>query len=166
MASELARKYHSITFKKTSNGQTVTKNTWDDWHLIPSSRPMFMQPTPLYKYVDIPGRDGQLDTTDYLIGRPTYSDRKGAFEFFIQNGNRYYESVRASLASYFDGSKILAYLEDDYNTSAGKYNYCYQGRFVFKGWTPGKDYSQVSIEYQVGPYRMTETNAGLKEAGL
>ena len=45
--------YHSITIG--------SKNTWDDWYLIPSSRPVVNPPKPKTKYIDIPGADGHLD---------------------------------------------------------------------------------------------------------
>ena len=45
--------YHSITFGE--------KNTWDDWHLIPSSRPVFNPPVFREKFIDIPGVSGLLD---------------------------------------------------------------------------------------------------------
>ena len=43
--------YHSITFDNE-------KNTWDDWHLIPSSRPLVAPPSIKSNYVDVAGVDG------------------------------------------------------------------------------------------------------------
>ena len=70
--------YHSITFGD--------KNTWDDWHLIPSSRPLFNPPTPKTKYQDIPGANGKLDLSEALTGYPVYDNRIGSFEFYVMNG--------------------------------------------------------------------------------
>ncbi len=42
--------YHSITIGN--------KNTWDDWHLIPATRPLFNPPTVKTNMVNIPGGDG------------------------------------------------------------------------------------------------------------
>ena len=47
--------YHSITIGD--------KNTWDDWHLIPATRPLFNPPTVKENMVNIPGGDGVLDLT-------------------------------------------------------------------------------------------------------
>ena len=143
---------YSMTFKSGN----LTRNTWSDWRLIPSSKPVFPQPTPAYKYVDIPGRDGQLDITDYLIGRPTYSDRKGTFEFIIAGDYINPDALRQELASFFKGQRMEVTLSEDRGIK-------YKGRFFFRGLTPDKTFSKVSIEYQVDPYRYTYSD---EEAGL
>ena len=144
--------YHSVIFQDGN----IRYNTWDNWRLIPSSRPTIVQPTPVFKYVDIPGRDGQLDTTDYLVGRPTYSDRKGSFEFYVANDGVAWTSRRTQIASVLNGKKMKMILEDEPN-------YYYYGRIFFKEWKPDPQFSKVIIEYQVGPYRYL-TNG--QEAGL
>lgn len=144
--------YHSLIFQ---DGNTRV-NTWDDWRLIPSSRPTLVQPTPVYKYVEIPGSDGTLDTTDYLIGRPTYSDRKGQFEFYVYNDGTDWVNRRAQIASFLTGKKMKMFLEDDPN-------YYYYGRFFFKEWRSEANFSKVVIEYQVAPYRYLNNG---EEAGL
>ena len=144
--------YHSVIFQDGN----VRKNTWDNWRLIPSSRPTVVQPTPLFKNVDIPGKDGTLDITDYLIGRPTYSDRKGSFEFYVSNDGTSWTARRASIASFLNGKKMKMILEDEPQ-------YYYYGRFFFKEWRSEPQFSKVVIDYQVGPYRYLLDG---KEAGL
>ena len=138
---------YSLTFKSGN----VTKNTWSDWHLVPSAKPEFVQPTALYKYVDIPGRDGQLDLTDYLIGRPTYSDRKGTFEFIIASQYIDIKALRQELASFFKGQRMEV-------TSSEESSLKYKGRFFFKGITSDKSNTRVTIEYQVDPYRYNSSD--------
>ena len=70
--------YHSITFGD--------RNTWDDWHLIPSTRPLFNPPDAKTHYVDIPGANGQLDLIESLTGYPLYENRTGSIEFYVANG--------------------------------------------------------------------------------
>ena len=144
--------YHSLIFQ---HGNTKI-NTWDNWHLIPVSRPVIVQPTPAYSFVDIPGADGSMDLTDYLIGRPTYSDRQGTFEFYVANDFGNWASRRAEIASFLNGKRMKVYLEDEPQ-------YYYEGRFFFKAWTPDASHSKVIIEYRVKPYRYL-VNGG--EAGL
>ena len=135
--------YHSLIFQY---GNTKV-NTWDNWHLIPSSRPVVAQPTVNYKYVDIPGREaGPLDITEYLTGKPTYTTRKGSFDFIVVNNYGNWAARRTEIASFLNGRKMKLYLEDDPN-------YYYQGRFFFKDWKSGEKYSNVTIEYEVEPYR-------------
>lgn len=149
--------YHSINFIDEND---VAKNTWEDWHLIPVARPVVPQPNPTYTYVEIPGMDGSLDFTDYLIGRPTYSDRSGSFEFYVDHrapGYQDWTVTRAALAAFLNGRVMKMQLEDDPD-------YYYLGRFLFRAWTPDASYSKVTIEYRVNPYRYlvsTDEEAGL-----
>ena len=46
--------YHSITFYTG----TIKLNTYDDWHLVPETRPLVTPPTQKTKYLDIPGANG------------------------------------------------------------------------------------------------------------
>lgn len=136
--------YHSISF---DIGDKKVYNTWNKWHLIPTTRPVVVQPTQTYNYVEIPGRTGALDITDYLFKGPTYSDRIGSFEFYV--ADNVFANRKMELAKFFDGSKIMKMmLEDDPK-------YYYRGRFFFKQWTPEATYSRVTIEYRLEPYRYT-----------
>ena len=181
----MANTYHSIIFEDGTN----RFHTWDNWHLIPSTRPVIVQPTPLYKYVDIPGRDGSLDITDYLIGRPVYSDRKGSLEFIAANtlgntlrygdkrnfskdnspGGDYYYFQRRANESYGNWSDRRSEIAAFLNGRKMKMfleddpNFYYYGRVFFKEWRPDPQFSKVIIEYQVNPYKYSRDG---KEAVL
>ena len=143
--------YHSIIFEKQENGKTVKKNTWADWRLIPTSRPFVSMPSINEKYVDIPGRSGTLDLSNYLTGGLTYSDRTGSFTFYVHPDYiKNWESIRTQIAQFLNGSVIKMTLEDDIN------NY-YEGRIMFKDWNSG-NFSQVTIDYHVGPYKYSASN--------
>ena len=149
--------YHSLNFHYQDGSHSV--NTWNDWRLIPATRPVVAQPAASYKYVDIPGMDGSLDLSTYLVGRPTYSDRSGSFTFYVANedpvtGAKYGDWAlrKQQIAQYLDGSVILKMsLEDDPH-------YYYIGRFYMKEWSPGQNFSQVTIEYRVKPYKYYDSN--------
>ncbi len=49
--------YHSLIINVGDN----YIDTWDDWKLIPSSRPVIAPPIERTKFVTVPGRDGALD---------------------------------------------------------------------------------------------------------
>ena len=156
---------HSLSFERRNvNGQTEIKHTWTHWHLIPVSTIVIAQPTPVYTYVDIPGADGAMDLSDYLVGRPTYSDRQGTIEFYVaditDNAGKgtasNWNTRRTDIANFLNGSKMKVYLDDDQN-------HYYEGRVFFKQWTPDASHSKVTIEYRLKPYRYT-TNG--REDGL
>ena len=49
--------YHSLII----NVDDDYIDTWDDWKLIPSSRPVIAPPIERTKFATVPGRDGSLD---------------------------------------------------------------------------------------------------------
>ena len=137
--------YHSITFGD--------KNTWDDWHLIPASRPVFAPPQVKTNTVEIPGGDGALDLTEALAGRPLYQNRTGSFTFYVQNGYKDWTALYSEIMAYLHGQYMRAVLEDDPA-------YFYEGRFSVNEWTSDKDYSSIVINYDVGPYKKNTNSTG------
>ena len=138
--------YHSITFG--------TKNTWDDWHLIPTSRPLFNPPSVKTNLIEIPGGDGALDLTTALAGRPLYKNRTGSIEFYVDNDFRDWTVLYSEIMIYLHGHKMRAVLEDDPN-------YFYEGRFAVNAWKSNKDRSSLVIDYDVNPYKQAITGTGM-----
>lgn len=136
--------YHSIIFGN--------KNTWADWYLFPSSRPVFNPPAPKTKFVDIPGADWHLDMSTVLTGDIAYEARKGSIEFIVDNGQL--SEYRADLWSvlysqimdYLHGQLTTAVLEDDPG-------YYYEGRFTVNQWKSDSNNSKITIDYTVSPYK-------------
>ena len=154
--------YHSITI---GNGTGDPVNTWDDWHLIPVSRPFVALPTVNEKTVEIPGRNGVIDLTTFLTGSPTYGNRKGAWEFYISNPYYLYsdkrfvsdatnwsssETAYHYIADYCNGKMCSIVLEDDPAHS-------YYGRLSVS-LTPDAKYSKITIGYNLEPYRIQTSN--------
>lgn len=130
--------YHSITFGD--------RNTWDDWHLIPSTRPLFNPPDVKTHIVDIPGANGQIDLTESLTGYPLYENRTGSIEFYVANGYEDWAVLYSKIMNYLHGKRMRATLEDD------RYFY-YEGRFEVNKWTSDKWWSKITIDYDVYPYK-------------
>lgn len=153
--------FHSIIFTKNN----VNKNTWNDFHLIPSSRPDIAIPARSFKYVDIPGRSGSLDLSDYLTGNNvTYSDRSGTFEFVVIReyagvviDGRSWVDRKNELVNFFDGSVMNVKLEDD--TS-----YYYTGRVTVESWQTGEAFSTITVNYRLQPFKYNSSNG--QEAGI
>lgn len=129
--------YHSITFGE--------KNTWDDWRLIPSSRPLFSPPEVKVASLEIPGTSGNLDMSE-LYGRILYGNRKGSFNFIVENDFRPWEEAYSDIMGYLHGKRMTAVLEDDPE-------YYYEGRFKVSQWDSGKNWSTITIDYEVEPYK-------------
>lgn len=130
--------YHSITFGD--------KNTWDDWRLVPASRPLFNPPSQKTKVIDIPGGDGVIDLSQALTGYPIYQNRTGSIEFIVMNDFRAWQVAYSDIMDYLHGQNMRAVLEDDPE-------YFYEGRFTVNVWKSEKDWSRITIDYDVNPYK-------------
>ncbi len=130
--------YHSITFGN--------KNTWDDWRIVPASRPLFNPPAQKVKTLDIPGGDGIIDLSQSLTGYPVYQNRKGSVEFIVMNDFKPWHTAYSDIMDYLHGQYMRAVLEDDPE-------YFYEGRFTVNQWKSEKDWSRITIDYDVGPYK-------------
>lgn len=135
--------YHSITFGN--------KNTWTDWHLVPTSRPVISPPSVKTRYVEIPGADGVIDLTDSLTGRPAYNNREGSIEFYVLNqydlegpATYNWSDVYSEIMTYIHGKHMRMVLEDDPG-------YYYEGRFSVNSWKTDRDRSTITIDYNVDP---------------
>lgn len=136
---------HSISFDDD--------NTWDRWHLLPTSRPHVAPPEVKTEYIEIPGMHGALDYTEALAGRPTFSNRKGSWEFYALtkmdgadqlNWAELYTDMLMQLHGQRKERIILR--EDDPL-------FYYSGRLSIKDWKSNKERPTVSIDYVIDPYK-------------
>lgn len=140
--------YHSITFGE--------KNTFDDWHLIPTSRPVITPPSLRSQTVDIPGGFGTLDLSEALTGYPLYDNRTGSIEFAVINDKWPKWTVAyQTILDYLHGKRMKMVLEDDPS-------YYYIGRFTVENWESGDDYSTITINYDLYPYKKQLASTGEK----
>lgn len=133
--------YHSITFNDE-------KNTWEDWHLVPVTKPVFAVPSVKTQYIDVPGRDGSIDYTENKEGGDVnYGMRQGSFEFYFLPDYDEWHIVLENLRGYLHGkrfSKVV--LEDDPG-------YYYTGRFAINNWDTSDQFTTVTIEYTADPFK-------------
>ena len=153
MSPEQAKQYHSITIGE--------KNTWDDWHLVPSSRPLINPPEVKTSYAELIGGDGFLDLTTSLTPKPTYEDRKGSWEFIVINPGQLPSSVPFSdwtvlysdIMAYLHGKKYNIILDDEPE-------YYYSGRLFVTEWNSAPGNSTITIEYNVEPFKKKVRGSG------
>ena len=161
LCSDLANQYHSIQiipdeldiFKASgkSEGELTFNgiNTWDDWHLIPSSRPLINPPGFRSEFIDVPGFNGSIDVSTILTGYPTYTDRSGSFDFYVLRDYDDYISwsyTYSKIMEYLHGRKFKIILDDDKG-------YYYVGRMTVNAWKSEKDWSKITLDYRVEPFK-------------
>lgn len=139
MSSTQARNYHSVNFGD--------KNSWDDWYLIPASRPEFREPEGKSQWMDIPGHvHNKRDITYAVVPYPTYKNRTGSFTFIVDNDHGNWADRYNEIGNYLHGKRMRCILDDDPN-------FFYEGLFKINQWQSNKDWSQIVIDYNVDPYK-------------
>lgn len=148
--------YHSITFTRTVLNQDgtvadrVSKNTYDDWKLVPKTRPVIDPPKVKTNYVDIPGSDGSIDLSEAVSPGPVYDNREGSWDFYVLNDYPTYKDwvdIYNKVMNFIHGFKIIVTLEDDPE-------YEYTGRLSVKDWKSQKDWSSITIDYILEPMKV------------
>ena len=127
-------------------------NTWDDWHLFPTSRPVVNPPEVKTEYVEIPGADGALDYTEVLSG-VKFKNRTGSWEFGVMNDYQDWNVLYQKILSYIHGRKLRVVLEDDPL-------YYYNGRLSLNSWTSSEQFSTITIDYVLEPYKYPISGTG------
>lgn len=143
MSSELAILRHSVNI--TVGEKTI--NTWDDWHIVPTKRPVVSLPSVKTNYVDIPGSNGRLDFTEVLAGEPLYNDREGSWEFMVLNDYQDWHVLYETIKNFLHGKEATVVLDDSPE-------YQYKGRLTFDTWDPGEHNSNITIGYVFSPYKL------------
>lgn len=141
--------YYSVTFINSSG---VQKNTWSDWHLIPTSPPMIEPPDPYTNYVDIPGRTtGPIDLSEALTGGPSFNNSEGDWEFVQLEGYQTRMELYSELKTFLHNKQMKIVLEEDPT-------HYYYGRVSVSMPRTGKGNNSFGIAYNVRPVRYLLSN--------
>ena len=135
---------HSINFRVEDEENWA--NTWDNWKLAPSVRPVVNPPEPKKEYVDVPGADGSIDYTEALT-KVRYQNRSGSWTFLIDNGYWDWPTLYTEFMTRYQGKEVMVQLTDDPD-------YYYIGRIEVNAFNQNKDYSSFTINYTLEPFKI------------
>lgn len=122
-------------------------DSWKDWHLIPSSRPVIAPPSERTTFVEIPGRNGKLDLSWALTGGPVYDNRTGNLEFYVDHNQWHgWHTAYATIMKGLQGRRIKVILSDDPS-------FYYEGLCWIDKWNSSEKASTISIKYDFYPYK-------------
>lgn len=129
-------------------GLAMGVNTWDDWHLIPTSRPEIVAPEVYTNYVDLPGAHGKLDLSEYLTGGPVFKNRSGSLQFYALAEHGFWAERYNQICNFLHGRRLQMVLYDEPE-------YFYTGRFRVESWqSDGQtNWSTVTINYELDPFK-------------
>lgn len=131
---------------RKSYNLTRTRNTWDHWRVVPTSRPSFAPPSINTREVSIAGMNGVLDLSQALTGYPTYGNRTGSIDFAVLNDFRNWQEAYSDILATIHGKKLFCVYEEDPE-------WYYVGRWEVQSWTTGKTRSTLTLKYNLEPYK-------------
>lgn len=132
---------HSIFFKKT--GENSYKNSWGDFSLFISDRPIITPAKPVTNYVEVPGMSGSLDYSEALTGAVVKTYGTGNWDFKLLNDQLDWTILYSILLAYFDGDEFEVYLKDDPSNH-------YKGHIRVNDYkSPNSDMSTVQLTYDL-----------------
>ena len=79
--------FHSIKIGTDLSAVENWVDTWADWGLIPSAKPVVSMAGANIKWQEIPGRDEPIDTTEIVSNKVTYKNRTGSWSFIFVDDN-------------------------------------------------------------------------------
>lgn len=138
---------HSIDFFSdiADAGTLNTKNTWRDWHIVPTKKP-YVAPAPIKtNIVQVPGSNRLIDLTEYLTGAPMYEARTGEWEFVVDLD--YWGDSDVAYAYFLanlQGKRVYCELQDNPGI-------VYIGRFSISEFESSSTYPVFKIGYTISP---------------
>lgn len=123
------------------------RNTFTEWGMVPTSRPVVNPPKVKTTYVNLPASNGVLDYSDLLMGSVPYGQREGSWEFALRPG-RTWASVYSSIMNCLHGRRHTVVLEDDPA-------FQYSGRLSVNAWKSDPKYSLITIDYNLDPFKQS-----------
>lgn len=152
--------YFSSTFRRKDEAYslsypTFTFNTYDDWKLIPTSRPVINPPQPKVTSIEVPGANGSEDLSASLTGYPVFMNRTGSNKYLVEpdSYDRWLD-IYTEVMNRIDGQYLKMYFEDE------EPEFYYEGTWTVNTWNTGDIYSEIEIGYDLYPYKMKIGYAG------
>lgn len=117
------------------------------WGLIMNQK-IISQPEPKTNYVQVPGRDGDIDMTQALTGLVNYNPRTAEFLFLLMDGSHEdREELLGEIIGKLHGQQVTIVDEDDHP------GYYMTGRLKVTGTENNGAYGQIAMEVICDPWR-------------
>lgn len=123
-----------------------TKNSLTDWGIYLKSRAAISPPEPKTSYIEIAGRNGDIDATESLTGYVTYKDRTIEMEFTIIDPREFWSEKYSEIMDYMHGKKMRIIFDE-------APDYYYEGRISVGTWDSERKKSTLPISAKVYPFK-------------
>lgn len=130
-----------------------SKWSFEAWGAYLASGWSLASAKPKTSFLEVPARDGAIDTTDVLAGEPRYANRELAFSLIITAPESEWESIRQEIDNFCNGQRLPIVLPHDQS-------HYLIGRVSTGNMSRGSALSDMSINVTCDPwrYKNKETN--------
>ena len=97
----------------TIEGTATKYHSYDDWGLYVTNTDYIKEPKQNTNYVAIPGRDGLLDLSDVVTGRPTYSGREISIQLSGHRNKVNWDSAISAFRNNINGRICKLVFDND-----------------------------------------------------
>ena len=122
------------------------KNSLTDWGIYLKNRPSISPPEPKTSYIEIAGRDGDIDATESLTGYVNYHDRTIEMEFTIIDPREFWSEKYSEIMDYMHGKSMRIIMDE-------APDYYYEGRITVGTWDSERKKSTLPISAKVYPFK-------------
>lgn len=133
------------------------KDSYKDYGLVATSKLVVNPPSPIFEFLEVPGKNGQIDMSDVLTGEIIYSNRVGDFDFVVTKGN--FEETYLRVLNELHARKMMIVLSEDPT-------FYYEGRISINNVKTDKNYNYISISYNLQPFKFYFSEEGLLEESI
>ena len=157
---------HSVQFgdfrivnegQNTQIDDSLYVDSWKDFGLIPKQLPVIAPAPVVKKSVEVYGANSIIDLTEVPRGFPTYQNRTGSLTFYVDGSDKI--GANGRVEKYFNWAEVLDKITEHLHGFSMKMmltddpNNYYYGRFEVNGWNPGSHANEITINYDLDPYK-------------
>ena len=106
-------KTQSTGMKPIVNGIYTDAHSFRDFGLYPKEKPVIETPEVQVTEIEVPGRDGRIDTSELLDGIVHYYNRQGTFKFSQIGGRETWDSTYALLKKKLHGKRKQIVIDEE-----------------------------------------------------
>lgn len=136
--------FNGITI--TVEGSSTSYHSYDDWGLYVTNTDCIGAPELITNYVEVPGRNGFIDMTEAISGRPIYKNRKIKINLAGTRFRTNWDSVISSFRNYINGRVCRITFDNDIA-------YFWRGRVSIEDFSSVMNLGAFSIEVDAEPYK-------------
>lgn len=109
--SDRVNLFNGVSF--TIEGTPTSYHSYDDWGLYVVNTDYIKEPKQNTNYVSVPGRDGLIDLSEVLTGRPTYASREISIKLAGRRNKVNWDSVISAFRNNINGRVCRITFDND-----------------------------------------------------